>query len=178
MLDSIWVLCTLQEAKIGLSNYIHILIGDNQSVRRGLSSFGSEMEELKEVLDNSKERSLLLIDEIASTNPVEGLAFTKSIIEYFNTRPYICLITTHYDGVAEGEGIKNLQVIGLANADFQKLEKELRYENRSERIEIISKYMDYRLYHAKNDEEIPKEALNIARILGIYDEIIENAKNT
>ncbi|MGI6747959.1 MAG: MutS-related protein [Anaerovoracaceae bacterium] len=166
-----------KEAKIGLSNYIHILIGDNQSVRRGLSSFGSEMEELKEVLDNSKERSLLLIDEIASgTNPVEGLAFTKSIIEYFNTRSYICLITTHYDGVAEGEGIKNLQVIGLANADFQKLEKELRYENRSERIEIISKYMDYRLYHAKNDEEIPKEALNIARILGIYDEIIENAK--
>lgn len=166
-----------KEAKIGLSNYIHILIGDSQSVQRGLSSFGGEMEELKEILNISKERSLLLIDEIASgTNPLEGHALTKSIVEYFNTKPYISLITTHYDNVAEGEGIKNMQVIGLANADLKKLEKELRYANSGERIGIISKYMDYRLYQLKDDEEIPKDALNIARMLGIYDEIIENAK--
>lgn len=63
-----------EKARIGLSNYMQILIGDSQSVERGLSSFGSEMEELKEILDNSQDRSILLIDEIASgTNPVEGL---------------------------------------------------------------------------------------------------------
>jgi len=164
-------------AKVGLSNYIHILIGDSQSMQRGLSSFGSEMEELKEILDQSKERSLLLIDEIASgTNPVEGLALTKSLVSYLKVRPYISLITTHFDSVTVGEGIKNMQVMGLAHADFNKLEKELRYANRRERIEIIQKYMDYRLYHARNDEEIPKDALNIAKMLGIYDEIIENAK--
>lgn len=164
-------------ARVGLSNYIHILIGDSQSMQRGLSSFGSEMEELKEILDHSKERSLLLIDEIASgTNPVEGLALTKSMVGYLKVRPYISLITTHFDSVTVGEGIKNMQVRGLANADFKKLEKELRYANRRERIEIIQKYMDYRLYHANNEEEIPKDALNIARMLGIYDEIIENAK--
>ena len=170
-----FVPCTA--AKVGLSNYIHILIGDSQSVQRGLSSFGSEMEELKEILDNSKDRSLLLIDEIASgTNPVEGLALTKSLVTYLKARSYISLITTHFDSVTVGEGIKNMQVRGLANADFGKLEKELRYANRRERIEIIQKYMDYRLYHAQNDEEIPKDALNIAKMLGIYDEIIENAK--
>ena len=38
-----------QKAKVGLSNYMQILIGDSQSVERGLSSFGSEMEELKEI---------------------------------------------------------------------------------------------------------------------------------
>lgn len=164
-------------ARVGLSNYIHILIGDSQSMERGLSSFGSEMEELKEILDQSKERALLLIDEIASgTNPIEGLALTKSLVGYLKVRPYISLITTHFDSITVGEGIKNMQVMGLANADFHKLEKELRYANRRERIEIISKYMDYRLYHAENDEEIPKDALNIAKMLGIYDEIIENAK--
>ena len=164
-------------AKVGLSNYIHILIGDSQSMQRGLSSFGSEMEELKEILDQSRERSLLLIDEIASgTNPFEGLALTKSLVGYLKARPYISLMTTHFDSVTVGEGIKNMQVRGLANADFTKLEKELRYANRRERIEIIQKYMDYRLYHAENDEEIPKDALNIAKMLGIYDEIIENAK--
>jgi dsDNA-specific endonuclease/ATPase MutS2 len=164
-------------ATVGLSNYIHILIGDSQSMQRGLSSFGSEMEELKEILDQSKDRSLILIDEIASgTNPVEGLALTKSLVGYLKARPYISLITTHFDSVTVGEGVKNMQVRGLANADFIRLEKELRYANRRERIEIIQKYMDYRLYHAKNDEEIPKDALNIAKMLGIYDEIIENAK--
>ena len=166
-----------RSAKVGLSNYIHILIGDSQSMQRGLSSFGSEMEELKEILDQSAERSLLLIDEIASgTNPVEGLALTKSLVSYLKVRPYISLITTHFDSVTVGEGIKNMQVMGLAHADFQKLEKELRYANRRVRIEIIQKYMDYRLYLADNDEEIPKDALNIAKMLGIYDEIIENAK--
>ncbi|MDD3167894.1 MAG: hypothetical protein PHC91_00335 [Eubacteriales bacterium] len=164
-------------AKIGLSNYIHILIGDSQSMQRGLSSFGSEMEELKEILDQSRERSLLLIDEIASgTNPIEGLALTKSMVGYLKARPYISLITTHFDSVTVGEGIKNMQVRGLADADFKKLEKELRYANRRERIEVIQKYMDYRLYHAGNEEEIPKDALNIAKMLGIYDEIIENAR--
>ena len=164
-------------ARIGLSNYIHILIGDSQSMQRGLSSFGSEMEELKEILDQSRERSLLLIDEIASgTNPFEGLALTKSLVGYLKVRPYISLITTHFDSVTVGEGIKNMQVRGLANADFTKLEREIRYANRRERIEIIQKYMDYRLYHAENDEEIPKDALNIAKMLGIYEEIIENAK--
>lgn len=164
-------------ARIGLSNYIHILIGDSQSMQRGLSSFGSEMEELKEILDQSRDRSLLLIDEIASgTNPIEGLALTKSLVAYLKARSYISLITTHFDSVTVGEDIKNMQVRGLADADFGKLEKELRYANRRERIEIIQKYMDYRLYHAENDEEIPKDALNIAKMLGIYEEIIENAK--
>ncbi|MPN63176.1 hypothetical protein SDC9_210931 [bioreactor metagenome] len=69
-----------------------------------------------------------------------------------------------------------MQVRGLAGADFTRLERELRYANRRERIEIIQKYMDYRLYYAENDGEIPKDALNIAKMLGIYDEIINKAK--
>jgi dsDNA-specific endonuclease/ATPase MutS2 len=164
-------------AVVGLSNYIHILIGDSQSIQRGLSSFGSEMEELREILEQSRERSLLLIDEIASgTNPMEGFALTKSLVDYLKERPYISLITTHYDSVATGKEVGTMQVRGLAGADFAKLEKELRYANRRERIEIIQKYMDYRLYHAENEEEIPKDALNIAKMLGIRAEIIEQAR--
>lgn len=167
-----------KKARIGLSNYMQILIGDSQSLERGLSSFGSEMEELKEILDNSKERSLLLIDEIASgTNPVEGMALTKSIVDFLKQKPYITLITTHFDSVTEDSEVKNMQVVGLAGADFDKLNSELRYANRKERINIISKYMDYRLYAVNENNEIPKDALNIARMLGIPTEIIENAKS-
>jgi len=166
-----------ESARIGLSNYMQILIGDSQSVERGLSSFGSEMEELKEILDNSQERSVILIDEIASgTNPVEGLALTRSLVDYLRRKPYITLITTHFEAVTEDPGIKNMQVRGLSNVDFRKLESELQRANRRERINIISKYMDYRLYTVTENRQIPKDALNIAKMLGISSEIIEGAQ--
>jgi DNA mismatch repair ATPase MutS len=166
-----------EKARIGLSNYVQILIGDSQSVERGLSSFGSEMEELKEILDNSQDRSLILIDEIASgTNPVEGLALTRSLVDYLMEKPYITLITTHFEAVTEAPAVKNMQVRGLADVDFTKLDGELRYANRKERINIIAKYMDYRLYTVGENREIPKDALNIAKMLGISKEIIDGAK--
>lgn len=164
-------------ATIGLSSYIHILIGDSQSLQRGLSSFGSEMEELKEIIDNCKDRAFVMIDEIASgTNPTEGLALTKAIIQYLGQRPFVSLITTHYDGVNNWKNAKNMQVTGLANADFKKLDKEIRYANRKERIEIVGKYMDYTLRDLAMDEKVSKDAINIAKMLGINEEIINNAK--
>ena len=166
-----------EKARVGLSNFMQILIGDSQSIERGLSSFGSEMEELKEIMDNAKDRSLLLIDEIASgTNPVEGLALTKSIVDYLKEQNFISLITTHFETVTDDEDIVNMQVTGLANADFNKLNKEIRYANRRERIGIIQRYMDYRLREVGRKQEIPKDALNIAKMLGIDNTIIEKAK--
>lgn len=165
------------KAVIGLSNYMQMLIGDSQSVERGLSSFGSEMEELKEILDNGKERSIILIDEIASgTNPIEGLALTKAIVDYLMEKPYISLITTHFETVTEKEGVINMQVRGLADADFTLLDREIRYANRRDRINIISKYMDYRLFRVDENGSVPKDALNIAKMLGISMEIIDGAK--
>ena len=164
-------------ARVGLSGFMQILIGDSQSIERGLSSFGSEMEELKEMMDNSRDRSLLLIDEIASgTNPVEGLALTKSITDYLKQQPFISLITTHFEAVTDDKEVVNMQVTGLANADFDRLDKELRYANRRERINIIQKYMDYRLTRVDDNREVPKDALNIAKMLGIDANIIEKAK--
>ena len=164
-------------ARIGLSNFMQILIGDSQSIERGLSSFGSEMEELKEMMDNSRDRSLLLIDEIASgTNPVEGLALTKSITDYLKQRPFISLITTHFEAVTDDKEVVNMQVKGLADADFDRLDKELRYANRRERINVIQKYMDYRLTRVDDNREVPKDALNIAKMLGIDASIIDKAK--
>lgn len=166
-----------RKARVGLSNYMQILVGDSQSLERGLSTFGSEMEELKEILDHSVERTLLLIDEIASgTNPIEGLALTKALVDYLIEKPYITLITTHFETVTETEGVINMQVRGLSNADFTLLNREIQYARRAERINIISKYMDYRLYRVEKQGEVPKDALNIAKMLGISSEIIERAK--
>ena len=166
-----------KKAKVGLSNYMQILIGDSQSVERGLSSFGSEMEELKEILDHGQDRSLILIDEIASgTNPTEGTALTRSLVDYLIERPYISLITTHFETVTEREGVMNMQVRGFADCDFTKLNSEIQRANRRDRINIISKYMDYRLQRVENGAQVPKDALNIAAMLGIDKAIIDGAK--
>lgn len=166
-----------QSVKLGLSQHIQMLIGDSQSLERGLSSFGGEMEELREALDLSKPRTLLLIDELASgTNPKEGTALSKALVSYLMKKEYISLLTTHFDSVTEIPGVVNLQVTGLANADFVKLKKELKYANRKERIQLVAKYMDYRLTVVEGQRDVPKEAINIAEILGLYDEIINAAK--
>lgn len=171
-----FVPCT--EAEVGLANHMQILIGDSQSLERGLSSFGSEMEELKEIMDNCTDRSFVLVDEIASgTNPREGLALTKSLVHYLLEKPYMCLITTHYDVMEDEKRIKNMQVSGLRNADFNLIKRELVYANRKERIEIIGRYMDYRLIEMKEGAAIPHDALHIAEMLGIDKEIIGMAND-
>lgn len=170
-----FVPCT--KCSLGLSSYVHILVGDSQDIQRGLSSFGSEMEELAQILNNGKNRSLIFIDEIAgSTNPSEGFALTKSLVEYLKDKPYISLITTHYENVSTSEDIKSLQVRGLADADFEKLSGELTDADENDRIDVIAGYMDYRLMDARESKKVPKEALNIAYILGVKKEIIDNAK--
>lgn len=166
-----------KKVRIGLSQHIQMLIGDSQSLERGLSSFGGEMEELREALDLSKPRTLLLIDELANgTNPKEGTALSKALVSYLMDKPYISLFTTHFDSVTELPGVVNLQVTGLANADFSRLKKELKYANRKERIQLVAKYMDYRLTVVEGHGDVPKEAIHIAEILGLYDEIISKAK--
>ena len=166
-----------KKCSVGLSSYIHILVGDSQDIQRGLSSFGSEMEELAQILNRGKDRSLIFIDEIASsTNPSEGFALTKSMVEYLKDKPYICLITTHYENVSTSDDIKSLQVRGLADADFEKLSNELMDAEENARIDVIAGYMDYRLMDAQESKKVPKEALNIAYVLGVKKEIIDKAK--
>ena len=164
-------------ARIGLSSSVRILIGDSQSVERGLSSFGSEMEELKRMLDESQPRALLLIDEIAGgTNPSEGLALTRSIIDHLKTKAYITLMTTHYElGPAE-EDIVKLQVTGLADADFSQLDTQLKAADARGRIDVIRRHMNYRLRPAGGGDNVPRDALHIAQMLGIGSDIIDRAK--
>ena len=58
-------------------------------------------------MTTAKTVPLLLIDEIASgTNPVEGLALTRSLVDYLIDKPYITLITTHFEAVTEENGVR------------------------------------------------------------------------
>ena len=157
---------------------VQVLIGDSQSIERGLSSFGSEMEELKKMLDESEDRALLLIDEIASgTNPSEGLALTRAIIDHLKQEAFITLITTHFERFSEGSEIVNLQVTGLANADLSQLDTQLKAADGRERVGVIRRFMDYRLQRVDGKADVPHDALHIAQMLGIGSDIINKAKD-
>jgi DNA mismatch repair ATPase MutS len=166
-----------ESAVVGLSSSVGILIGDSQNVRKGLSSFGGEMEALRVILAESGERALILIDEIAgATNPAEGRALTQSLIAHLSQRPCITLMTTHFDGVAGAGTVANYRVRGLSDANPGELAAALRDAGPDERLEAIAKLMDYRLERVSGDSETPKDAIRIAEILGIDQEIIASAR--
>lgn len=72
------------------------------------------MVEISKVLKIADQRGLILIDELArGTNPKEGFALSKAIINYLKHKPSIVLLTTHLDGLADDEGILHLQVRAL-----------------------------------------------------------------
>jgi DNA mismatch repair protein MutS2 len=132
----------------------------------GLSTFGSEMKSMKEMLYMLDMQGMILIDELArGTNPREGFAISAGIIKYLKKKPCITLITTHFDGLIQ-EGIKHLQVKGLQNVDYEKVGHP----------EIISEYMDYTLIEIEEEAKVPKDAINISRLIGVPEEILEEAE--
>lgn len=163
-----FVPCTY--ARLCLFEHIYISVGDDQSIEKGLSTFGAEIVNLKEALNNSSNRSLILIDELAGgTNPKEGFAITKAVVNYLKTKDCITVLTTHYDNVANDVDVQNLQVKGLSLPDGDDL---IKINN----IEQVQNYMDYRLIEVKYSSDIPKDALKIAKIAGIDQKIIEDAE--
>lgn len=149
-----------------LMDFVFISAGDEQSLDSGLSTFGSEMQSMKEVLFMTDMEGMILIDELArGTNPREGFAISTGIIKYLVQKPCITLITTHFDGLVR-EGIKHLQVKGLRNVDYDKVGHP----------DVISDYMDYTLVEIAEETDVPKDAINISRLIGIPEEILEEAE--
>ena len=160
---------------LGLSKYIKTSIGDMQSTDSGLSTFGGEIKVVSQAMERADEQGLILIDELArGTNPQEGYAISKAIVTHLLNKASISLLTTHYDNVANIEDVVHLQVVGLSNLDFDKLKDEIKT---SDGMDIINKHMDYRLRLVEKSKEIPKDALNIAKIMGLDDEILQIAED-
>jgi len=70
--------------------------------------------------------------------------------------------------------VLHLQVAGLSNIDFNELEKRLM--STSERLDILNSLMNHELIEAKESSQVPQDAINIAKILGLKAEIIDLAQ--
>ena len=87
-------------------------VGDEQSIADSLSTFSAHLHNLQEVLLNAGPRSLVLIDEPgAGTDPGEGEALARALIETLARRVRLAVVTSHMGGLkrlaAPGNGIVN-----------------------------------------------------------------------
>lgn len=161
---------------LGLNNFIKSSIGDLQSIDKGLSTFGGEIKLIQEAIEMADNRGLILIDELArGTNPEEGYAISKAIVQHLMGKNSITVLTTHYDNIGNMDNITHLQVVGLSNINLKDLQQRLEdtYTNKED---IINTLMDYRLTEVGKEKKVPKDAINIARIMGLDEEIIELAE--
>ncbi len=160
------LLVPAEHMETGMNSHIYISAGDGQSTDMGLSTFGAEIKSVKEALTKSEEKGLILIDELSrGTNPHEGYAISKAIIGYLSGKPGITLVTSHFDGLG-GAGVRHLQVKGLRNIDLGSIKEG----------DSISEYMDYALIEIKGEAGVPRDAINISRLMGIPEEILQQAE--
>lgn len=90
------------ESEFKLFDNIFISIGDEQSLENDLSTFSSHLSSIKSIVDNADNRSLILIDEIASgTDPVLGSALSASILKDFSEKDCLTIVTTHNSELKE-----------------------------------------------------------------------------
>jgi DNA mismatch repair protein MutS2 len=77
-------------------------IGDRQSIEMSLSTFSGHIANLVEILDAATERSLVLVDEVASgTDPVEGSALAQALVAHLAQQARLTVVTTHYPELKE-----------------------------------------------------------------------------
>lgn len=76
---------------------IFIDIGDNQSLENDLSTYSSHLSNMRDILERSTSRSLVLIDEFGSgTEPAAGGAIAEAMLGELDRRGVFGVITTHY----------------------------------------------------------------------------------
>jgi DNA mismatch repair protein MutS2 len=76
---------------------IYADIGDEQSIEQSLSTFSAHLANMLSFLEETGPRSLVLLDELgAGTDPAEGSALARALMEEFRHRRVTGLVATHY----------------------------------------------------------------------------------
>lgn len=93
-----------EKASIGICDRIFTRIGASDSLIEGKSTFLVEMIETSIILNNSTDRSLILLDEIGrGTSTFDGLSIAWAVVEYLHSlkeKPKT-LFATHYHELTE-----------------------------------------------------------------------------
>jgi DNA mismatch repair protein MutS2 len=87
-----------EEATLPIFDHVLADIGDQQSITNHLSTFSAHVLAVKSMIETATPRSLILLDEIgSSTEPGEGAALARAVLERFREIGSLAIATTHYN---------------------------------------------------------------------------------
>lgn len=96
-----------KSAHIGMIDKIFTRIGAGDNLSKGMSTFMVEMAETANILHNTTDHSLVILDEIGrGTSTYDGLAIAQSVVEYLlftEGKQAKTLFATHYKELSELE---------------------------------------------------------------------------
>ena len=135
---------------------IYADIGDEQSIEETLSTFSWHLTNAVRIVENATEHSLVLLDEPgASTDPAEGSALARALLEHFLSRGTLTLAATHYTDVK----VYAHATTGVENASFE--------------FDAVTKRPTY---HLNIGFPAGSNALATAARLGLPEELVERAR--
>lgn len=100
-------------SEFGVFNKIFVDIGDDQSIDNDLSTYSSHLLNMKNIVENANEKTLVVIDEFGTgTDPAMGGAIAEAILEELLNSRAKAVINTHYSNLKHFAAQKN----GIVNA--------------------------------------------------------------
>ena len=91
-------------------------LGDEQSIEQGLSTFAAHLRALSRMVDAAGPRTLLLADELgAGTDPEDGAALARALIEHVAAAGAWAIVTTHLGSLKRLAG----EVAGVENGSLE-----------------------------------------------------------
>jgi len=110
-------------ARIGVADRVFTRIGAGDNLVQGASTFMVEMNEAANILNNSTEKSLIIIDELGrGTSTYDGISIAWSCLEYIagDPRHCRCLFATHFFELIElEEKFPNIKNFNAAVKEWQ-----------------------------------------------------------
>ncbi len=155
-------LCGLQipaspDSEVAIFDQIYSDIGDEQDIQQSLSTFSAHLKNIVRIVETIGSNALVLMDEVgAGTDPGEGAALAKALLDHLMARGARVIASTHYGELKEyaysRAGVEN------ASVEFNK--------------ETLSP-----TYHILLGIPGSSNALYIASRLGLPAEIVDEARS-